>query len=156
MTKMVDIGDKNDVQRLARAKGELKLKASTMEAIREKRIVKGDVMSAAKIAAIQAVKETSKILPLCHPIPITGIDVSIQLTDERVECECTVKARYKTGVEMEALIGVSTALLTVWDMVKYLEKDEGGQYPMTRIESILVVEKSKDAPEDGTKGRVEQ
>ncbi|MCK5548221.1 MAG: cyclic pyranopterin monophosphate synthase MoaC [Thermoplasmata archaeon] len=140
---MIDISEKRDVSRRARARGEITLNASTVDAIRESRIKKGDVLSTAKVAGIQAVKDTPKILPLCHPIPITSVDVSLRLEKEKVVCECDVKAEYKTGVEMEALVGVTSALLTVWDMVKYLEKDDNGQYPGTRIDCIRVVEKEK-------------
>ncbi len=143
MTKMIDISEKRNVSRRAKARGEIKLSASTMDAIRESRIKKGDVISTAKVAGIQAVKDTPKMLPLCHPIPITSVDVSLKLEKDRVVCECDVKAEYKTGVEMEALVGVTSALLTVWDMVKYLEKDDKGQYPETRIDCIKVVEKEK-------------
>jgi cyclic pyranopterin phosphate synthase len=143
MTKMVDISGKGDLTRRAKARGEITLKESTIDAIRENRIKKGDVLSTAKVAGIQAVKDTSRILPLCHPIPITKADISIDLQGPKLACECEVKAEYKTGVEMEALVGVTSALLTVWDMVKYLEKDDQGQYPTTRIDSIVVMEKEK-------------
>ena len=83
-------------------------------------------------------------MPLCHQIPITSIDVRFTLLEDGVECTCAVSARYRTGVEMEALCGVSMGLLNIWDMVKYLEKDEEGQYPYTRIENIEVVSKHKE------------
>jgi cyclic pyranopterin phosphate synthase len=140
---MIDINGKDDVPRRATARGELTLKAATVDAIRENRVKKGDVLSTAKIAGIQAVKDTPRIIPLCHPIPVTSAKVSFELANEMVICECVVTARYKTGVEMEALVGVTSALLTVWDMVKYLEKDSKGQYPTTRLNSIMVIEKEK-------------
>jgi cyclic pyranopterin phosphate synthase len=140
---MIDIGEKDDVMRRATARGELTLEKATIDAIRENRVKKGDVLSTAKVAGIQAVKDTPRIIPLCHPIPISNAEVSFELLEEKVICECVVSARYKTGVEMEALVGVTSALLTVWDMVKYLEKDSEGQYPRTRLDSITVLEKEK-------------
>jgi cyclic pyranopterin phosphate synthase len=144
MTKMVDIGDKNMSRRVARARGEIRLKADTIDAIKKGEIKKGDVLSTTKTAAILAVKNTPSIIPLCHPIPIDSVEVFFDLSEEKVCCECEVKADYKTGVEMEALTGVSVALLTVWDMVKYLEKDSEGQYPTTTISNIQVLKKEKE------------
>jgi cyclic pyranopterin phosphate synthase len=144
MTKMVDIGDKKISKRLARARGEIKLKQTTVAAIKKGEIKKGDVVSTAKTAAILAVKNTPNIVPLCHPIPIDSVEIFIDLAEETVSCECEVKALYKTGVEMESLTGVSVALLTIWDMVKYLEKDANGQYPTTKIFNLQVVSKEKE------------
>jgi len=141
---MVDVGEKPLVNRRAVARGVLRLKPSTIEAIRGGSVKKGDVFSISEVAAIQAVKNTPHLLPLCHQIPITSIDVRFTLLEDGVECTCAVSARYRTGVEMEALCGVSTGLLNIWDMVKYLEKDEEGQYPHTRIEDIEVVSKHKE------------
>ena len=140
---MVDIGGKEDVPRRAMARGELKLKRSTVNAIKTKKIKKGDVVSTAKVAGIQAVKDTSRVLPLCHQVPLTLVEIELEPRGDRVSCTCEVATEYKTGVEMEALVGVAAALLTVWDMVKYLEKDDLGQYPNTRIERIAVLEKRK-------------
>jgi cyclic pyranopterin phosphate synthase len=103
------------------------------------------VLEAAKITAIQAVKSTPDIVPYCHPIPIESVQVDFKITEDSLTCVVEVNAHYRTGVEMEALTGVSAALLTVWDMVKYLEKDEKGQYPSTRITDIKVVTKEKGA-----------
>jgi cyclic pyranopterin phosphate synthase len=143
MTRMVDISQKEASLRMAKAKGTLKLKKSTVSAIKEKRTKKGDVLSTAKTAAILAVKKTPDMIPLCHPIPINSVDITLDLGEDIIVCECTVSAHYSTGVEMESLVGVSVALLTVWDMVKYLEKDEHGQYPITNISNIKVVSKHK-------------
>ncbi len=140
---MVDISGKPDVVRVAKARGVIKLRPETVKAIVEGRVPKGDVFSVARVAAILAVKRTWEIVPLCHPIPITSVDVELEARDDRVEATVTVKTVAKTGVEMEALTGVSAALLSVWDMVKALEKDEKGQYPYTAIEKIEVVEKVK-------------
>lgn len=143
MTKMVDISQKEASLRMAKAKGVLNLKKSTVSAIKEGNIKKGDVLSTAKTAAILAVKKTPDLIPLCHPIPINSVEVSLDLGEDIIVCECKVTAHYATGVEMESLVGVSTALLTIWDMVKYLEKDEHGQYPTTNISNIKVVLKQK-------------
>ncbi|UCE39510.1 MAG: cyclic pyranopterin monophosphate synthase MoaC [Thermoplasmata archaeon] len=140
---MVDISDKEASPRMAKAKGELKLKKNTISAIKENNIKKGDVLNTAKTSAILAVKNTPNLIPLCHPIPINSVDVSLDLGEDIIVCECTVSAHYTTGVEMESLVGVSVALLTIWDMVKYLEKDEHGQYPTTNIGKIRVISKQK-------------
>ena len=100
-------------------------------------------MKSSEIAALQAVKNTPNLIPHCHPIPRTGVNVDLDILEDRVRCQCRVKAEYKTGVEMESLVGVMAALLTFWDMVKYLEKDESGQYPHTRIEGVRVISKVK-------------
>ena len=142
--KMVDISEKEDVVRTAVAEGFIRLKRETVEAIRRKEIAKGDVISTASIAGILAVKKTYELIPLCHPIPITSIDFDFEVKDEGIRVLCRVKSIGKTGVEMEALTGVSIALLTIWDMVKALEKDESGNYPWTSIEKISVVTKLKE------------
>ena len=144
--KMIDITEKSVVYRYARASGKIKLKHSTIEAIVENRIKKGDVISATKIVAIQSVKKTPDLLPLCHPIPITGVNVEVNpnVNESYVEVIVEVKSVGKTGVEMEALTGVMAGLLNIWDMTKYLEKDENGQYPETRIFDIRVEKKVKE------------
>ncbi|MEM1682326.1 MAG: cyclic pyranopterin monophosphate synthase MoaC [Sulfolobales archaeon] len=143
--RMVDIGAKSDVVRVARAEGLIKLSPSTVKLVVEGRVEKGDVFTVSKIAAISAVKKTPDILPLCHNVPITYVDVRFEVVGEdRIKVETVVKAVAKTGVEMEALVGTSVALLTIWDMVKKYEKDESGQYPHTRIEYVRVVEKVKE------------
>ncbi len=141
--KMIDISGKEMVERIATAEGRLTLKPATITAIQEMNIRKGDPLKTGEIAAILAVKRTPSMIPHCHPIPITSISVNFSLDGTEVICVCSVKSIYSTGVEMEALTGVSVGLLTVWDMVKYLEKDEDGQYPSTMIHGIRVVEKFK-------------
>ncbi|OGS42805.1 MAG: molybdenum cofactor biosynthesis protein MoaC [Euryarchaeota archaeon RBG_13_57_23] len=140
---MIDIGDKKVVRRTATAEGVLLLKESTIGTIVSGSVKKGDVLAASKLAGIQGAKATSTILPLCHQIPLTSIIVEIEPKKDRLLCRCTVTADYKTGVEMEALVGVTTALLNAWDMVKYLEKNKMGQYPETRIVDIRVLRKHK-------------
>ncbi|MDD2755354.1 MAG: cyclic pyranopterin monophosphate synthase MoaC [Methanothrix sp.] len=140
---MVDITKKPPVFRKATAAGSIRLQEATIEAIRSGQVKKGDVFTTARLAAILAVKDTPRLIPLCHPIPITGLEVNFEIEEKRVRAIVTVTSIGKTGVEMEALTGVSVALLNVWDMVKYLEKDETGNYPETEIEGIVVCEKKK-------------
>jgi len=140
---MVDIGSKPDVRRRAVATGSIRLRPATVRAIRGRRVEKGDVLATAEVAALHAMKSVWQVLPHCHPIPITAASVAFDVRAERVAVTTAVEATYKTGVEMEALYGATVALLTVWDMVKSLEKDSKGQYPSARIEDIHVVEKAK-------------
>ena len=140
---IVHIGSKPVVERQASATGLLHLQAATVLAIQNKEIKKGDVLEASTIAAIQAVKETPRIIPHCHPIPLEGCTVSWSFEGNALRCTVNVAAHYKTGIEMEALTGVSAGLLCALDMVKSLEKDENGQYPSTSITDIVVVEKFK-------------
>ncbi len=141
--EMVDIGEKKAVPRTAEAVGRITLKKETIAAIKAEKVKKGDPLAVAEIAAVQAVKRTSDLIPMCHQIPLSNVDASFKVGVDYVEARCRVSAIYKTGVEMEALTGVSVALLNIWDMVKYMEKDEAGQYPKTRIIDIRVVEKRK-------------
>ncbi len=140
---MVDISNKDVILREATAYGEIKLKKETLTLVAQGKVSKGDVFTVAQIAGINAAKKTAEILPLCHPLPITKVDVELGLKDDCIYARATVKAIAKTGVEMEALTAVSVALLTVWDMVKQYEKDEQGQYPSTAITSIIVEKKVK-------------
>jgi cyclic pyranopterin phosphate synthase len=141
--QMVDISGKTDVTREAVAAGKIFLRPETLAAIREGKVVKGNVLATARVAATMAVKNTSNLIPMCHPIPISSVTVDFSEGDGYIESTVVVKMTGKTGVEMEALTGVSVALLTVWDMVKSAEKDAQGQYPVTSITDIRVVEKKK-------------
>ncbi len=143
MAGMVDVSGKADVPRRAVASGEIRLRRPTVAAILGGEIEKGDVVESAKVAALAAAKRVSEALPYCHPIPITATNVRLDAREDRIVATVEVKATYKTGVEMEALYACAVALLTVWDMVKKLEKDENGQYPSARIEGLRVVEKEK-------------
>jgi cyclic pyranopterin phosphate synthase len=140
---MVEIGAKEDVRRIARARGAIKLSRETVELIKAGKVEKGNVLTTAQIAAVQAVKKTPELIPLCHPLLITGVKVEFNLGEEEVVAEVEVSSTGKTGVEMEAITGVAAALLTIWDMVKAAEKDEHGQYPRTEIREIRVLEKRK-------------
>lgn len=140
---IVDVSAKPNVARRAIAEGTLRLRPATVSAIRDGSVPKGDVLEVARAAAVMAVKETPRILPYCHPIPLDAVDVAFSLADGAVRARVTIKTQYRTGVEMEALTGTTVALLTAWDLVKPLEKDEAGQYPEARITDVRVVEKVK-------------
>jgi cyclic pyranopterin phosphate synthase len=140
---MIDVGAKPVVRREAVAAGIIVLRPSTLEAIKGGRIRKGDPFPVAEVAAMTAAKQTHLLIPHCHQIPLDSVEVIFQTGVDSVEVHCKVAAQARTGVEMEALVGVSAALNTIWDMVKYLEKDEEGQYPHTRIVDIRVVKKQK-------------
>ena len=143
---MVDVSSKAEVFREATATGSIKLKSETIGLVQAGKIAKGDPLYTAKIAGVLAAKRTSDLIPLCHPLPLTNVEVEVKVTDERtVMATATVKTKAQTGVEMEALTAVSMALLTVWDMTKQYEKDAGGQYPSTSIDNIHVVKKYKQA-----------
>ncbi|MCF6278249.1 MAG: cyclic pyranopterin monophosphate synthase MoaC [Anaerolineales bacterium] len=133
---MVDVGDKPDSVRVAIACGEIHMKPETLALIRTGAMKKGDVLTVAQIAGIQAAKRTSDLIPLCHPLPLTKVDVVLTLTDELpgVVITATAKVTGKTGVEMEALTAVSVAALTIYDMAKAAEKT-------MRIQNIRLLEK---------------
>jgi cyclic pyranopterin phosphate synthase len=140
---MIDISGKDKVFRTASAVGKIKLKRTTIDAIRKAEIKKGDPLTVGEIAAILTVKKTPEMIPLCHNIPIGKVDVEYVLSKDYIEAKCAVFTNAQTGVEMEALVGVTTALLNIWDITKYLEKDDDGQYPSTVITDVRVVEKRK-------------
>jgi len=141
---MVDVSSKDEIFREATASGIIKLKAETIKLIETGKIAKGDPLYTAKIAGILAAKKTSSLIPLCHPLPLTSVQVDVKVLDKgTVEVSATVKAKAQTGVEMEALTAVTMGLLTVWDMTKQYEKDAAGQYPSTKIDNIHVVRKFK-------------
>ena len=142
---MVDISDKPEIFREATATGIIKLKPETIQLVKKRKIAKGDPLHAAKIAGILAAKKTSALIPLCHPLPLTNVEVEIKILDKsRVQATATVKTKAQTGVEMEALTATAISLLTIWDMVKQYEKDAEGQYPSTAIENVHVVRKVKE------------
>jgi len=141
---MVDVTGKPEVFREAVAKGLIRLKKETLMLIKGGRVEKGDVFGVARVAGVLAAKNTSGLIPLCHPLPLISVGVDLKVIKEGVECVATVRTRAQTGVEMEALVGVTVALLTVWDMVKQYEKDRRGQYPSTVIENVKVVSKVKE------------
>jgi cyclic pyranopterin phosphate synthase len=134
--RMVDVGDKPVTNRIAIAKGEIHMTRATFDLIRDGAIKKGDVLTVAQIAGITAAKRTSDLIPLCHPLPLTKIDVDLALDESLpgVVITATVKTSGKTGVEMEALTAVSVAALTIYDMAKAAEKT-------MRIQNIRLVVK---------------
>ncbi len=133
---MVDVGDKPNQIREARAKGFIKLSAETVRLISENQMKKGDVLTVAEIAGIQAAKRTPELIPLCHTLMLTKVDVKATLTTEGIEVNSYVKCIGQTGVEMEALTAASTALLTVYDMCKAVDKN-------MVINDIKLLEKTK-------------
>ena len=119
---MVDISSKGIQLRTAAAQGEISLQAETIEIIKENNLKKGDVISTARLAGIQGAKKTSELIPLCHNILLENINLSIQLANKKAIAQSEVKCTGKTGAEMEALTAVSTALLTIYDMCKAVDK----------------------------------
>ena len=140
---VVDITQKEIVLRSAVATGILKLSQKSVDAISSDQVKKGNVIEASTIAAIQAVKETPRIIPHCHPIPLEGCKVDWELLENSLRCTVSVTAHYKTGIEMEAITGVCAGLLCALDMVKSHEKDSDGQYPNSEICEVRIVEKYK-------------
>jgi cyclic pyranopterin monophosphate synthase len=141
--QQVDISNKPVAYRRALAEGTIELKSETVDAIKQGSIEKGNVLNTATVAAVLATKQTPSIIPLCHSIPLTSIKVDYSVLDTAITATVEVKSEGKTGVEMEALTGVSVALLTIWDMVKSIEKDTTGNYPVTKLRDIRVLHKSK-------------
>lgn len=134
--RMVDVGEKPDTVREARARGAVLMQPSTLKLIQRNEIQKGDVLAVAKIAGIMAAKRTAELIPLCHPLPLTHVDLSFRLHADRgaLEIESVARVTGKTGVEMEALTAVAAAALTVYDMCKAADRE------MT-IAEICLVEK---------------
>lgn len=137
---MVDVSEKKDTSRIAVASGIIKVSPEVMEAVVNRTAAKGDVLGVARVAGIMAVKQTAHLIPMCHTLLITKCSVDFELDEENLEIKalCTAKVEGKTGVEMEALTGVSVALLTIYDMCKaidkrmeigkiHLERKEGGK-----------------------------
>ena len=135
--RMVDVTEKAPTFRRAAAAGEIQVSKETFDAIREGKLKKGDVLAVAQVAGIQAAKHCWELIPMCHPVPLTGVDIRFSLTEDpcRVEILAEVSCTGPTGVEMEALTAVSAAALTVYDMCKALQRD-------MRIEHIRLLAKS--------------
>ena len=140
--RMVDVSEKKIVRRTARARGRIALEGATVALIESNGIAKGNVLAAARIAGIMAAKKTSDLIPLCHPLFIEKVEVSLELESDGVAIEATAVCTQKTGIEMEALTAVSVAALTIWDMCKAVDRS-------MRIEGIRLVEKTKDESEEG-------
>ena len=131
---MVDVGDKDVTKRVARAGGRIAMQAATAAMIRDGSANKGDVLGVARIAAIQAAKRTSDLIPLAHPLMLTRVHVDFAVTDDAIAIEVTVETRERTGVEMEALTAVAAGLLTIYDMCKAVDR-------AMRIEGVHLIEK---------------
>lgn len=134
--RMVDVSDKADQLRIAKATGHIRLSAETLKLIRENQVKKGDVLKVAEFAGIQAAKRTAELIPLCHNIPLSKVLVVATPFEQGVMVECEVRCVGKTGVEMEALTGVTVALLTIYDMCKAVDK-------LMVIENVQLLEKTK-------------
>jgi len=133
---MVDVGDKSDQLRIAKAKGRIILQPETLEIIKGNLIKKGDVISIAEIAGIMGAKKTSDLIPLCHPLILTKINVKATIVEDGIEVNTEVRNIGQTGVEMEALTAVNVALLTIYDMCKAVDKT-------MRMEGITLLDKQK-------------
>ncbi len=133
---MVDVGAKADQKRIAKATGHITLKTETLQLIKDNSMKKGDVLTIAEIAGIQGGKKTSDLIPLCHPLQITKLDVKAIMDKTGVRVNSEARCIGKTGIEMEALTAVSTALLTVYDMCKAVDKE-------MNIDEVTLVEKTK-------------
>ena len=137
------------MRRQAVAVGELGLRPATRRAIRAGRVEKGDPIAAGELAGLLAMKRTPELIPHCHAVPLTRSAVEVRVSGRGVKVRAEAEAVDRTGVEMEALVGASLALLTVWDMVKYLEKDARGLYPATSLGPVRVAVKRKSRSEEG-------
>ena len=120
--KMVDVGGKEPTARLARVRGEIHMDRATARLIAESKVAKGNVLEAARLAGIMAAKRTGELIPLCHPLNLTAVRVDLHVGEDRVEVEAEAKIDDRTGVEMEALVAASTALLTIYDMCKGVDR----------------------------------
>jgi len=143
MARQRDIGAKPRVHRRAVAEGWLVVSPGTRRAVRARRVAKGDPIAAGELAGLLAMKRTPELIPHCHAVGLTASRVEITVGGRGLRVRAEAEAVDRTGVEMEALVGASVALLTAWDMVKYLEKDDRGRYPRTSLGPIRVVTKQK-------------
>lgn len=134
--KMVDVSKKDDTKRIGVAAGRIRMQKETLELITAQKIKKGDVLAVAQVAGIMAAKKTWEMIPMCHPLLLTGVDIAFRLCPEasEIEATATVKTTGKTGIEMEALQAVSTALLTIYDMCKAVDRS-------MMIKDIVLLEK---------------
>lgn len=147
--RMVDVGGKDESERVAVASGRVRMRAETIALVREGRAAKGDVLAVAQVAAVMGAKRTPDLIPMCHPLMLTRIDVAFELGDEEVRIEATVATRGRTGVEMEALTAVATAALTIYDMLKAVDRG------MT-IEAIRLEQKEGGTSGTWSRGEGEQ
>jgi len=134
--QMVDVSEKQSTKRTAVAKGSVSMRPETLKLIQDKKVPKGDVLCVARIAGIMGAKKVSELIPLCHPLNITSVDIAFDIDNKKntIAIEATVKVTGQTGVEMEALTAVSVAALTIYDMCKAVDKD-------MVISDIMLIEK---------------
>lgn len=133
--RMVDVSNKNETERFARAVGEISMNVETIELITRNQIKKGNVLSVAQVAGIMATKNTENLIPMCHSISLESADIKFDVCDNYIKCYCSVKCSGKTGVEMEAILGVTIALATIYDMCKSVDKT-------MKISNIFLLEKT--------------
>ena len=136
--QMVDVSSKPLSTRIATASGKIRLQRKTIDLINKNQIAKGDVLATARIAGIQAAKQTAQLIPLCHPLPLGEVKIEMSSVSDGIETTCTARTVAQTGVEMEALTGVAVALLTIYDMCKAVDKE-------MRISDIQLIKKTKQA-----------
>src|SRR6266536_4493603 len=141
--RMVDVSAKPQSVRTAIASGKIRLRRETLELISKNKIAKGNVFATARIAGIQAAKQTAQLIPLCHTLPLGEVKIDIVVSNEGAEVKCTAHTIAQTGVEMEALTGVAVALLTIYDMCKAVDKE------MT-ISDVRLISKTKEKPQRNT------
>jgi len=134
---MVDVGEKSIVRRTATAGGHVRMSPETVELLRDRALPKGDALNTARIAGVMAAKKTSELIPLCHGLNLTSIDIEFEVEDDRISITATARLSDRTGVEMEALTAVSVAALTIYDMCKAVDKG-------MVIEGITLLEKTKE------------
>jgi cyclic pyranopterin monophosphate synthase len=134
---MVDVGGKGVMRRVARASGTVRMARKTVDLLRERALPKGDVLNTARIAGVMAAKRTPELIPLCHGIDLSSVDVDFEVGDEAVDIVATARANDRTGVEMEALVAVSAAALTIYDMCKAVDKG-------MEIGGVRLLEKTKE------------
>jgi len=141
--QMVDVSAKPMSKRKAVATGKIQLQRDTIELITNDQIAKGSVLATARIAGIQAAKQTAQLIPLCHTLPLGEVKVDIVTSNDGAEVKCTAQTIAQTGVEMEALVGTTVALLTIYDMCKAVDKE-------MQISDVRLLEKTKAAPDSNT------
>jgi cyclic pyranopterin monophosphate synthase len=134
---MVDVGGKGVMRRVARASGTVRMARETVDLLRERALPKGDALNTARIAGVMAAKRTPELIPLCHGIDLSSVDVDFEVGDETVDIVATARANDRTGVEMEALVAVSVAALTIYDMCKAVDKG-------MEIGGVRLLEKTKE------------